>query len=361
MCNCGQLTNFVGLAVAEQGLEIFDSVVFSGFSTPGEQPTPGLMPPPTFLRFVITLMAHPFHTTQLRKGMLPSKAPIAAYMLVHRIIKIIGPVNASLDKIWVFDRGRRSVRRGNRENRELSPSADDAISGELANEESLFSRVEDVWDVVGWAFTCSVLHPARWTWWGNVLECLLLTLETDWDYRREKYKNAGEKAERVLRESIAVKMLPETRGTGGYRRVVRAILANGSAKAQEFHPVWEDELFAHRPKKKGQRTLGGFMGEFGDDEETKTPKKTDKTLDENDDPLDEDDDIDIDMSDAPPTPSTYDSWGGVTAFSLRQRFLTLVNPPSPACANNPTNPAALRPLHARPIHSDGGPLPRVQK
>lgn len=238
---------------------------------------------------------------------------------MQRIIEIIGPENAALDKVWIFDRGRRSVRRGNRE---LSPSADDAISGELANEESLFSRVEDVWDVVGWAFTCSVLHPARWMWWKNVLECLLLTLERDWEHRCQRYRAAGGKGERVLKESIAVKMLPEIRGTGGYRRVVRAILANGSAKAKEFHPVWEDELLSYRPRKKGRRTLGGFMGEFDDGEEPQTQKKKDMILDENENLVDGDNDTD--MPNAPKAFSAYDAWGGVTSFTLRQRFLNLV-------------------------------------
>jgi hypothetical protein len=230
-------------------------------------------------------------------------------------------MNADLGVVWRFDRGSRTERRRHKDI-EMSLSSDDSISGELANEESLFSRVEDVWSVVGWAFTCSVSHRSRWTWWKNMLDCLIETLEEDWQQRWESYENGQPKHTNLLQESMAVKMLPDTKGTGGYRRVLRAILANGTGQgASEFTSIWEDELLKKRQKKKGRRGLDSFMGE--DDSAEDEKELANQELDENDEPVVASD-RDIEMQDANNTPSSVDEWGGMEAFLLRQRFLSLV-------------------------------------
>ncbi|KAF8534423.1 hypothetical protein BDD12DRAFT_699430, partial [Trichophaea hybrida] len=305
----------------EQGIELLNAVLFTGISTPGP-PVPALIPPPTFLRFLLTLMVHPFYTTQIRKNMPPSRAPTDAHILMRRIIDIIGPLNADLGVVWRFDRSGRTERRRHKE-KEMPPSSDDTISGELANEESLFSQAEDVWSIVGWAFTCSVSHPSRWTWWKHILDCLIETLEADWQQRWESFENGQQKRKDLLEESMIVKMLPDTKGTGGYRRVIRAILATGTGQwASEFTSVWEDELLKKRQKKKGRRGLDSYMGE--DDSAEDEKESVNQELDENNEPV-VGSDGDVQMQNSNNTRSLSNELGGMEAFLLRQRFFTLLS------------------------------------
>jgi hypothetical protein len=324
----------------EQGIEFLSAVLFSGISTPNsDNGKPALIPPPTFLRFLLTLMVHPYFTTQSRKGQRPSSAPRDAYICMRRVIELIGPMNADLGTVWSFDRGGRSER-SRRHKKEASPvSSEDSLSGELANEESLFSRAEDVWSVVGWAFTCSVQHPGRFTWYKNLLDCLLLALERDWEQRWRRFEEGGMQHDELLRESMVVKLLPDTRGTAGYRRVIRATLATGTGSgANEFHMIWDDELLPKRPKSKGQGKIGGFVSKYdylNEDPrgEPKTPLSSKKKkqpakkslLDEdNFDELEEGGE-DVEMEDVDTAaPSVANEWGGMEALQLRTRFLSLV-------------------------------------
>jgi hypothetical protein len=283
-------------------------------------------------------MVHPYYTTQSRKGQRPSTAPRDAYLCMRRVIEIIGPMNADLGTVWSFDRGGRGER-SRRHKKEASPvSSEDSLSGELANEESLFSRAEDVWSVVGWAFTCSVQHPGRWTWYKNLLDCLLMALERDWEQRWRRFEEGGMQHDELLRESMVVKLLPDTRGTAGYRRVIRATLATGAGSgANEFHMIWDDELLPKRPKSKGQGKIGGFMSKYSDLNEDprgepKTPSSAKKKkqpakkslLDEDDfDELDEGEDVEMEDVDTT-IPSVANEWGGMEALQLRTRFLSLV-------------------------------------
>ncbi|KAA8905983.1 hypothetical protein FN846DRAFT_949470 [Sphaerosporella brunnea] len=325
----------------EQAIELLNAVLFAGMSS--DPPTPALMPPATLLRLLTTLMVHPYYTSQSRKGVAPSTAPHDAYICMRRIIEIIGPTNADVGAVWVFNHGGRAERR--RAKKEHSPvSSGDNLSGELANEESLFSRVEDLWGVVGWAFMCSTQHPARWTWWRNLLDCLLLALERDWVQRVQSYDEGGHRFDSVLRESMIVKLLPDTQGTGGYRRMIRAILATGTGSgANEFHMVWDDELLPRRPKSKTLGNLGGLMAKYDDDDDdnddfnrkkpgegakktTKKKKQVVKKPVEEDEDSDSVEDEDIQMEDAEDIgeASIGREWGGIQAIQLRTRFLSLI-------------------------------------
>ena len=53
----------------------------------------------------------------------------------------------------------------------------------LGNEESLWSRADDFWHAVGWAFNCSVRYPGRWERWRIWLELMCDVLQDDWNER----------------------------------------------------------------------------------------------------------------------------------------------------------------------------------
>jgi hypothetical protein len=187
-----------------------------------------------------------------------------------------------------------------------------------------------LWGIVGWAFTCSVAHPERWVYWKNFLECLLLAFEVDFGHRTMLYDESHADAKPtkrkgiepdVLEESLIMKMLPETKGSTGCRRVMRAMFANGTGKTHEFKQIWPDELLRRRPKMKGKRVMDSLFGEYGSGEDEKEPSK--QTID---DPDEVAPDEDVEMKDAShANPSTVDEWGGVEAIGLRQRLLNIVN------------------------------------
>ena len=258
--------------------------------------------------------------------------PTTVYIYLRRLISLVGPLNANLEEAWRFNRGGRTDRERRRYQREkdASPNDDRQLSGPLANEENVFALAEDMWGIVGWAFTCSVAHPKRWVYWKNFLECLLLAFEVDLGHRTILHNEShavpnptkGKRIEPdVLEESLIMKMLPDTKGSAGYRRVMRAMFANGTGKTHEFKQIWPDELLTRRPKMKGKRAMDSLFGEHGSDEDEKEPSK--RTIDDPDEVAPGEDTEMKDASDA--NPSTVDEWGGVEAIELRQRLFNIVN------------------------------------
>lgn len=146
-------------------------------------------------------------------------------------------------------------------------------------------------------------------------------LEADWEDRQSSCLQT--KNHRALQQALIVKMLPDTKGSAGYKKVIRAILANGtSSSLSQWNPIYKDELSAKRPKKKNMGSLDNtFIGDDVVSEDEPTPIKS---------PTE-----DIEMNDAdsdsedPGPPSAVDEWGGMDAMVLRQRFLSLVTPLSP--------------------------------
>lgn len=100
-----------------------------------------------------------------------------------------------------------------------------------ATTESLFVQTDDLWDVVGWAFTCSVEHKRRWEWYLLLLKVFLDAFESDW---RENVEKTPEKA-------LIMKFLPSGNGSGP-RKVFKAIFSNGTDTSLPFKEIWQDEL-----------------------------------------------------------------------------------------------------------------------
>lgn len=186
----------------------------------------------------------------------------------------MGPVTANFDTAFTFTHFETS-RQGNRRRR-AAAAADDSSNNDPAKNENLedeakplnldlgqssavWSRAEDFWHAVGWAFNCSVLHARRWERWRLWLEFMCEVLEDDWNERMRRVEheerdieggNGGstskqkKRRQRALQESLVFRYIEgESVGLGRNRRILRAIFADGSGgSVNEFREVFHNEL-----------------------------------------------------------------------------------------------------------------------
>ncbi|TGZ84809.1 hypothetical protein EX30DRAFT_325625 [Ascodesmis nigricans] len=339
-----------------------ESILFSGFS---DQPsTPGLLVPANYIRFLTTLLCHPFYTTQVRTKSTPVTAPENTHVLLRRIINVVGPISADLGAAWKFSsltkarigRRKQGLHGGGQGDKgslsDGGDGGDDHISGAIANEESLFTVAEDFWSIVGWAFNCSVKHKSRWRYWRNVLDVMVLALERDWEDRLKRYNEAMDKKKRKddnvmngssspsmdsssrkrfkrsntppfgsgpdthLNNALILSFLPSTYGSAGYKRVIRSIFADGSERSTEFKELWPDELVRRRKKLPGRQDIGKTMSR---DYHEESSDEEDERLD------DERGEEDMEMEDVARPTNVVDRWGGLESLDFRQRLLTLIS------------------------------------
>lgn len=237
------------------------------------------MPPPSHLALAATLVIHPSHTTRTLSDEKHQAANQALALLKH-VNQLVGPHNAAFSTAFQFTEASTSSRRKRAKTRQSDVSSNkseepDKLDCPLADEESLWSNAQDFWSVIGWAFNCSVAHKQRWERWRLWLDFMLGVLEDD---LTEKAAHADQKrkassqtaAEMTLAESLLVQYLAAVgEGRSGKRKVMRAILAEGSTKSQaEFGEIWRHETKPPKEKKETKlvrkRKLEIDEGEFGD-------------------------------------------------------------------------------------------------
>ena len=228
------------------------------------------IPPVQHLAFAATLAVHP----QLTSRTLSSDKHAAAddaLKYLRQVNALLGPRNACLDKAFRF-----SNENGSSRNKRTNLRVSDAIGldedesvGQIrssyANKSSLWTHADDFWSLVGWVFNCSVAHPQRWERWKLLLVLVLDILEDDLEDRlpqaQDVYKTGGNAAvQACLKDSLLTQYLSTIgEGRNNKRRLMRAILANGSRQSlAEFGEVWrhetkppkqnEDERFNKRRK-----------------------------------------------------------------------------------------------------------------
>ncbi len=158
---------------------------------------------------------------------------------------MIGPANAGFGHAFKFLRfkfgstrnsGGQILRNSERnEDREHQSRLDDGkIENQYAQGESLYARTEDFWQVIGWAFNCSKLHPKRWERWLVWLDWMITALEDDW-----REREAADSKASLIWSYIS----HASGGSGRNRRILRSIFANGTTKAvNEFREVFRNEL-----------------------------------------------------------------------------------------------------------------------
>ncbi|KAI5808433.1 hypothetical protein BZA77DRAFT_391886 [Pyronema omphalodes] len=235
--------------------------------------------------------------TQRRKNVPSSEAPTRAFLTLSRLLKTFGPHHLNLNAVYDFsrsDRGNRERRRHQQQQHhhpkdDASAQGDERISHPLALE-----------DRVGTGGSCF------WSFFES--------LELDWRERLRLYEKGGGKDGGVLGESLVVRLLPENRGSGGYRRVLRAIFAGGK---EEWGMLWEDELMTKRLRKPGRARIDRVVGE----EQKDDMEDEEDFLEEGEEQEEED----ITMDDVDQPRSAAYPWGGMQSFIFRQRLLELTH------------------------------------
>lgn len=258
-----------------------------------------IVPLPQHLALASTFLVHPSTTTQAKSAE-QKEAAHAALRLLRLLSTLITPRDARLDLAFSFKRTQTS-----RSGRLLH--ADDGYSSsdlphdktdwqrlDVANESSLWSRAEDFWHAVGWAFNCSVLYPERWERWQTWLQFMCDILLDDWNDRVREYEETQEKKQQDTQEGTTEEPggkgsrskkkddLDIFRGSmlyryictgthGQSRRIIRAIFADGSnTSVNEFRQVFPKELKRVKSKqapekaKKRDREVNIEREEYGD-------------------------------------------------------------------------------------------------
>ena len=229
--------------------------------------------PPHFLSLIATLTVHPTLTTRA-KSIERSHAAGLAGRYLRVILEGVGPIESNLAEAFKFRSlgtgSRRNPRGRQRTSKAEGPRKDDEeIVNDLANIGSLWTRGEDQWQVIGWAFNCSILHRRRWDVWRGWLAYMVDVLEADWNMR---FAEGWES----LEQSLLVRQIRgESMTAGNDRRILRAIFADGKGRAaNEFREVWPNETKELRkeddPKKPVKRIdieandYGDYMDEEND-------------------------------------------------------------------------------------------------
>ncbi len=243
-------------------------------------------------------------------------------------------MNGDLQEAFAFSGVGTSSRRGGsgrrRTGEDVSPINDNlhSINSELATTGALWSKAEDFWQVIGWAFNCSVLHKNRWERWSLWLEYMIEVLEQDWEIRGQRVGSTdGDEADdQDPREQSMIVMYLSSEGatTNREKKVLRAVFADASPRTlAEFPEIWRNEA-----KERNK-----------DSAVKKRDIKIDIEEDDYGDYMEEDDDSDLQdvNSDPPPTPSsatvansgsttnTAEPLGGMDATILRLRLLSLLS------------------------------------
>jgi hypothetical protein len=237
-----------------------------------------------------------------------------ALRFLHNVNEIVGPLNADFATVFTFKPSpstsrRRVPKRGNTDSGSSSEEEDTYIlNSPFAHERSVFAQNSDFWDVVGWAFNCSIVWKKRWSRWNLWLDLVLNILDADWE---ERWRQAEElKDMKPLEESMVFRFLESADNRTGRRRILRAILADGERKSlSEFGEVWKDETKERKIKEKNE------MGPV---------KKIDLDADEwadYDYDVDEDETVEEEVK----VKTNNDDFGGADSMQLRQRFLLLVS------------------------------------
>ncbi|KMU78686.1 hypothetical protein CISG_01726 [Coccidioides immitis RMSCC 3703] len=252
-----ELREHCGVYFEEQlychGLNLLLSLLSSGSATP-DAPVPS--PPPEFLAVAATIVVHPSTTTRAKSADNKQAANIALQLL-RLTNSLVGPLAANFDAAFTFThftKSRSGARRAVADDGAEKPMEKEALNFELAHRGALWSRAEDFWHVVGWAFNCAVLHPSRWPRWRLLLEFLCEALEADWRERMRlvvelERDPEGETAvraecERILCGSLIYQYYKATSGVSSPdRRMMRAIFADGTpGSTNEFREVFHKEL-----------------------------------------------------------------------------------------------------------------------
>ncbi|KAI9745001.1 MAG: hypothetical protein M1835_002632, partial [Candelina submexicana] len=331
-----------------QGLTLLLNILSAGTSTktPSGDSVPAFVPPHQHLSLAATLVIHPSLTTRA-SSIERVRASNTALRLLRLSNKLLGPPNANFATAFTFTNPgglRRSTGQRRRATEGDSPSSNedlDTVNIALAKAGSLWTRAEDFWHVVGWAFNCSVLWPKRWARWKLWLEFMLDVLRDDWEerVRMDEERTDWDDGVDFLEESMMIKYLSsDFNRYGGNRRVIRAVFADGSPKSlNEFKEIFKNET-SERAKDSGIKKLAVKVNV--DEEIYGDYIEPDEDSDDDEEPQSLEPPCSSQTSDeallTPPqngnavhqssiTPDGATPLGGMDSLQLRQRFLALLS------------------------------------
>ncbi|OAA33168.1 hypothetical protein AAL_00633 [Moelleriella libera RCEF 2490] len=252
-------------------ISLLNSVLGAGMSRSRPLSRPALVPPPSHLAVLCSLMIHPAFTTQAQN---PEQRDAASMSLdyLRNVLTLVGPMNAGFATAFQFQDlprcrwGRRSaVAYATSAGSDSDMSDGDAdrdhdrLHGDMANERGLWNRGQDLWNTVGWAFNTSTLHPFRWRYWKIWLDFMLVVLEADWDEREaldeaayEARGGHGGEVPTASRQNAMMAAYIYQGAVGGHvalRPIIKALFADGSTLyAATFPEIFDKET--RKPKKK---------------------------------------------------------------------------------------------------------------
>lgn len=324
------------LCIVASGYEFLYNLLAAGtsISTPA-QPYIGFLAPPAYIALASSLVVYPKITTQTssRDAQRGSNAALRYLQCIHATLD--GPAYLAIRKAFSFpeEQTRRRLHSHRSAAASVSPERGgdiERISGEAANEKCLWTRAEDFWHIIGWAFNCSVAHKKRWDRWKPWLAIMLSFLEADWEFCVKKSKHDESQQELLLQESLLYHYIignSDTANRGARRRIVKAILAVATPESFKDYPeVWEKETAAPRRKKADDQPLrevdfeSNQMGDYDSDEDMQ---------DVTNDTSDEENSTSAAgvESDFQTMADVVQSLGGMDAIELRQRLLAMVSNP----------------------------------
>ncbi|KAJ5504052.1 hypothetical protein N7463_006926 [Penicillium fimorum] len=264
------------------------SLLFNVLASGTISSTKAVVPLPQHLAVAATMLVHP-RTTTRAESEYEKEAPNAALRFLRLTNSLVGPVDAKFELAFNFTQlaSSRQIRRRGESPMPIEHDNPDTkpLNTKFNQASSLWYCAEDFWHAVGWAFNCSVLHPARWERWQIWLQFMCNVLEDDWKEHEKKYleakqnqrdtsvwsevsgKSEGEpapgaepaKQERrrggkpkvevvvdndleIFRNSLIFRYITSNTTAGRNRRIMRAIFANGKSNLGEFKEVFSDEL-----------------------------------------------------------------------------------------------------------------------
>ena len=213
-----------------------------------------LIPPVSHLALAATICVHPTTTTRTEDSTKLAQAS-AAFRLLNLLQRTAGS-NVPWRKALHF-------RRYDFFQNQKEDVYTSFESKHKYTSNGLYTRAEDFWSIVGWAFNCACLpgmYAARWAFYEPFLNLMLDILEDDF-LNRIKDDNLDES---LLWSYIEL----ASGGHGRSRRIMRAIFADGSSKnLNEFQEIFSKEL--NRPKKQEEKHIVKVniddeqLGEYG--------------------------------------------------------------------------------------------------
>ncbi|CAG9971923.1 unnamed protein product [Clonostachys byssicola] len=257
------------------GVSLLSSILAAGKSRRSSALSkPISVPPASHIALLNTLILHPQYTTRATKEE-HRDLPAQALNYLKSLLSTVGPLNADFKSATRFSQQSWSRRRQRHSTEDTDSDADivaDQLECNLANSGSLWSRAQDFWTVLGWAFNCSVLYPKRWRYWKPWLEFMLDLMEKDWEERERQdleccdTNSGSDDVQTSLRQESIISTYMDQDGPGR-KCILKAIFAHGDKiSTSAFKEVFSDELKGPKreSKKRKHESLDLENGKFGD-------------------------------------------------------------------------------------------------